>query len=213
VPTSHEGMKGTVEDEHTMNITTIAIANLLLACALAAQAPNAPFPGSATSPKGDGKDVAPIDLHDRSQRAYWKEAGGEWKFEGMTLIGTGDSSIDFVRSFKAPFRMTFDFEMIEGNRPRIRGLGRYTLEGGDSVLALSPKAMRSGSFPYRTGRKYRVRIDVTAESFQLRVNNRLVDTRTPGLAVVPPLQFSSGDASSAGIARFSNIEISAEPVK
>jgi hypothetical protein len=196
-----------------MKITLIAIANLLLTCFLSAQAPNAPLPGSAIAPKGNAKDVAPIDLHDRSQRAYWVEESGEWKFEGMTLSGTGDSAINFARSFKAPFRITFEFEMIEGNRPRIRGLGRYTLEGGDGALSLSPKAMRSGSFPYQTGRKYRVRIDITKEKFELRVNNRLVDTRTPGLSVIPPLQFSSGDPSSAGIARFSNIEISGEPEK
>ena len=105
--------------------------------------------------------------------------------------------------------------MLEGTRPAISGFGRYSVmtEGVGTHLAIFPRVPKIDSFKYELKRKYRVKIDIAAEKMELRINNRLIDTRKPGLAVVPPLRFSAGDGYSQGMARFSEIEITASPAE
>ena len=138
---------------------------------------------------------------DPAEKENWKEQLGEWKFDGEKLTGTGASGIIYNRSFKTPFQITFGFEMIEGTRPAISGFGRYSVmtAGVGSHLAIFPKVPKGDSFKYELKRKYRVKIDITAEKMELRINNRLIETRKPGLAVVPPLRFSAGDGYSQAI--------------
>jgi hypothetical protein len=156
-----------------------------------------------------------IKLLDPTERKNWEVKTGDWKFEGSKVIGTGDSKIIFNRAFKTPYRITFGFEMLEGTRPAIGGFGRYTLmtEGTGTSLFLSPVAPNRGSFPYELKRKYRIRIDVTPKKLELRINNRLVETREPGMELVPPIHFNAGDGYSQGRAEFSDIEVTAVPEK
>ena len=196
-------------------LTTIAIS--CAAANLFAQAPNSqpitPPPPQKLNAGALSTDSKPIQLLDPSEWQNWKESLGEWKFDGGVLTGTGASGIHYNRTFKAPFQITFVFEMLEGTRPAVSGFGRYSLmtEGVGKTLAIHPTAPKAGGFHYDLKRKYRVKINITEEKLELRINNRLIDTRKPGMAEVPPLRFSAGDGYSQGIARFSEIEITAKP--
>jgi hypothetical protein len=201
-----------------MKTTIITIAVSCAVANLFAQAPNAspaaPLPPAQKQNTGAPKTVGkPIQLLDPNERENWKESLGEWKFDGAVLTGTGASGIVYNRAFKTPFQITFGFEMLEGTRPAVSGFGRYSLmtEGVGKTLAIHPMVPKAGGFNYDLKRKYRVKIDITPEKLEVRINNRLIDTRKPGMTEVPPLRFSAGDGYSPGIARFSDIEITAQP--
>jgi len=160
-----------------------------------------------------------INLLDPAERGNWKTAEEEsWKFEPKRLTGTGASALTMLtydRTFAVPCRIAFDLEVIQGSRVRINGFGGYTFANEDLAgwFALYPQVAKMNKFKYALGRKYRVKIDVTAENVQLRINNKLVDTRSPGTGTAGPFRFLPGDGFSPGVIRLSDMEIVGEPAK
>ena len=155
--------------------------------------------------KTESMNLLAEDLRDR-----WREDRGAWTFKKESLIGEGDSRIDCFGPFSPPFELRFDYEVEEGQRPRVY-FGPYTLchDGYDFALTLFPRPKADKKVhAYERGRRLRIKIHVDEEFVELHVNDRLLERREGGIPEpLPSIGFSGGDNWSPGRTRFFDIEL------
>ena len=160
----------------------------------------------AAAPAADNSESR---LLDEKFRKYWVEVLGDWKFTDGSLVGTGDSRIDFTRKVRAPFVLSYDFLVKEGMRPRV-SLGSLTIanEGYKNQLMLMPQETGEPAVPYEVGRKYSVRFVANRKFVEVYLNGNLLARRESGFDdALESIGFSGGDGYSPGITEFSNIRL------
>ena len=159
-------------------------------------------------------DSTVINPLDSSLRDSWLQTSGEWTFnQDISLTGKGDSAIKFQKAFKTPFRFTCDVEVLDGMRPRILfgDTWYFANEGFSPTFGLYPDGGSGKHVPYEYNRRYTIRIDITSDSIEARVDDDLIDSRKAGMDVIPFIVFRGGDDWSPGSARFYNIRITDVP--
>ncbi len=166
--------------------------------------PPSPF-GSFTTLTEDSGAIKPLE---QSERRKWKTKNGDWKFSADSLTGSGDSSITYERNIRAPFKLSFDIEVIDGMRPRVF-LGKYSLanEGYSHTLGLYPSGNGSTLFDYENKHRYAIEIHVSNSNVTLKIDGKVIDSRSEGLSRIEKLEFCGGDGWSRGTTRYSNIVI------
>jgi hypothetical protein len=141
-------------------------------------------------------------------RKKWKEAGGEWKFGDGTLLGRGNSQIDYRASISPPFTLEFKMTVLEGMRPRVKiGDLVFANEGYQKTLGLYPGGKET-LFPYELNKKYKITLRVARDHVELLVDDTPV-SRVAGMKDRPEaIAFRAGDNWSKGSVEFSDITLS-----
>jgi len=130
-----------------------------------------------------------------------------WKFTDGSLVGTGDSRIDFTRKVRAPFVLSYDFVVKKGMRSRV-SLGSFPIanEGYKNQLMLMPEEPGEKAMPYEVDHKYSVRFVANRRFVEVYLNSNLLVRREKGFEdTLESIGFAGGDGYSPGVTVFSNI--------
>lgn len=154
---------------------------------------------------GIGSDA----ILDEPFRKYWRIDRGKWEFSKNKLTGKGDSRVYFERKIRAPFTLSFDFEVVEGMRPRIY-VGEITIanEGYEHQIGLKPSRGDGFKVPYKLGRKYSVRLVGNRRFVEFYFDGKLIERREEGFEdTLENIGFSGGDGWSKGTVEYTNISL------
>lgn len=166
-----------------------------------------PLPGGGLAAKPDKGD----DLLAGEFRKRWVEVTGNWEFKSGSLVGAGNSQINYTTKIRAPFVLTFDFEVKKGMRPRIYVGGKdlkIANEGYKNQIGLYPILGKEEPVPYEIGKKYSVKFVANRRFLELYLDDKLVTKRDTGLEEeIEYIGFLGGDDFSPGTTEFSNIRL------
>ncbi len=154
---------------------------------------------------GKGEDLLAEQLRKR-----WVEISGKWEFKSDAIVGSGNSELNYTTKIRAPFVLTFDFEVRKGMRPRVyigKGL-RIANEGYEHQIGLYPPVGKEVPVPYQLGKKHSVKFVANRRFLELYLDDKLVAKRDTGLEEdLDFIGFWGGDGFSPGITEFSNIRL------
>ena len=157
------------------------------------------------SPAKPGKGE---DLLAEQFRKRWVEISGKWEFKSDAIVGSGNSQLNYTTKIRAPFVLTFDFEVRKGMRPRIYFGKKLKIanEGYKNQIGLYPLAGKEEPVPYEIGKKYSVKFVANRRFLELYLDDQLVAKRDTGLEEeIEYIGFFGGDDFSPGLTEFSNI--------
>lgn len=158
----------------------------------------------ATKPgKGDA-------LLNEEFRKRWSEVSGTWEFKGDSLVGSGNSQINYTAKIRAPFTLSFDFEVRKGKRIRVY-LGKelkIANEGYQNQIGLYPLVGKEEPVPYEINKKYSVRFVANRRFLEMYLDDKLITKRDSGIGdEIESISFLAGDSFSPGETEFSNIRL------
>lgn len=190
----------------------LAGANAFEALKLELKAESDALSGKTALPSGGASSAAMKGdyLLSEQNRKRWIVVSGDWEFKDDSLVGSGDCEIKYAKEIRAPFVLTFDFEVKKGMRPRIY-VGKdlkIANEGYKNQLALYPVAGKEEPVPYEIGKKHSVKFVANRRYLEFYLNDKLVTRRETGIEEkIESIGFLGGDGFSPGVTHFSNIRI------
>jgi hypothetical protein len=152
----------------------------------AENAPAGPLPAGAIA-------VLAVD-----QQKRWKPKGGEWKWDGAKLIGSGAGTMTYDLAMPPPFVAQFKFNPVKGLRAGVH-FGSVSLHNSldDHRFGLSNTDKKT-FVPYQSNTVYRCLLVVTAKHTQLYVDGKLIGESAGRDKATDRITIHAGDDWSKG---------------
>ena len=142
--------------------------------------------------------------------AYWKSKRGTWEWGPKgTMTGKGDSWIDFLRELPPNCRVSFDFNVLSGMRPRFFMSGFMVgNEGYSKTIFIYGGAsdLQGKPIPYGNGTVYHISIAVHGESIEVKIGDQTIRAKrkhADGFRIA----LQGGDGWSRGATEYANFKV------
>lgn len=167
------------------------------------------LPGASTKNMEVPIDNASAKMtHQINQLKNWEIGRGEWKQRGKSIIGTGNSRINFPGNYPNDFIFTCKLKVHGDTNPRIRfGSFHFGYEGRTPRFFLHGSKAEGEFLPFEFDREYSIKVQMLGDTATLWIDDKRIADSHPKPNDQRFLSIEGGGIHSQGSSEFYDMKI------
>lgn len=143
-----------------------------------------------------------------NQLKNWEIGRGDWKQEGRSIIGAGNSRINFPGNYPNDFTFTCKLKVHGDTNPRIRfGSFHFGYEGRNPRFFLHGSKAEGEFLPFEFDREYAIKVQMKGDTATLWIDGKQIAQSHPKLNDNRFLSIEGGGIHSQGTSEYYDLTI------
>ncbi len=167
-----------------------------------------PGPDDKNMPATPGSAASAKMTQQINQLKNWEIVRGNWKQEGRSIIGGGDSRINFPTRYPNDFTFTCKLQVHGDTNPRVRfGSFHFGYEGRTPRFFLHGSKAEGEFLPFEFDREYAIKVQVEGDTATLWIDGKQIAQSHPKQNDQRFLSIEGGGIHSQGTSEYYDLKI------